>query len=88
MFANIEYKKMVNLFHILVVAPFLFYLAQKKGNVDVKIYNVLAVVAVVIAVTHSYKYMDMDIPKSLEQPKEEAPKEEAEAEMQPMEPEA
>ena len=77
MFGEIEYRKSINLVHILVVAPFLYYLAYRKGNVNPRIYTGLMVTAVVIALFHSYKLVNYGTPAPVEEaPVEEAPVEE------------
>lgn len=76
-FGEIEYRKSINLVHILVVAPFLYYLAYRKGNVNPRIYTGLMVTAVIIALFHSYKLVNYGTPAPVEEaPVEEAPVEE------------
>jgi hypothetical protein len=46
---------LVYIFHILIVAPLLFYIGYMKERVPNQVYVILMAVAVTIALYHSYK---------------------------------
>jgi hypothetical protein len=46
----------INLFHILFVAPFLFYIAYNRENTDPKAFDVLMMVSVAVFVYHAMRY--------------------------------
>ena len=49
---------LIYLFHILFVAPLLFYIGYMKENVPKQLYVVLMAMGVVIALYHSYKLVN------------------------------
>lgn len=47
---------MTNLFHILFVAPLLFYIGYFKSEVPVYIFNWLMIIAIFVLFYHSYQF--------------------------------
>lgn len=45
----------LNLFHVLIVAPTLMYIAKYKDAVDPRLYTILFYTAILLAAFHSYK---------------------------------
>ena len=50
---------LVYLFHILVIAPLLFYIGYMKEKVPSQLYVILMAMAVVIALYHSFKLVNI-----------------------------
>ena len=48
----------INLFHIFAVAPMLFYIGYNKGRVDPRIFQLLMVAGVLVALYHAKRYND------------------------------
>jgi hypothetical protein len=44
----------INLFHIFIVAPFLYYIATQKGNANPMAFTVLLYIVYSVVVFHSY----------------------------------
>ena len=48
----------VNFFHILLIAPFLMYVGIMRASLGSIIYNVLAVLGVILVLYHGWKFYD------------------------------
>jgi Mn2+/Fe2+ NRAMP family transporter len=46
----------VNLVHIVVVAPLLLYVGNKKQQTPYRVYNLLTVLGAIVLVYHGYRY--------------------------------
>lgn len=49
----------IYLFHLLVVAPFLFYIAYNKENTDPKVFDVLMMVSLGVFGYHGMRYYQL-----------------------------
>jgi Ca2+/H+ antiporter len=45
---------LINLFHIFIVAPFLYYIASQKGNANPLVFTILLYIVYGIIIFHSY----------------------------------
>jgi threonine/homoserine/homoserine lactone efflux protein len=57
MAASMNFHISLSIFHILVVAPFLFYVAFVRGQMEPWIFSLLQILGVLILIYHSYKIM-------------------------------
>lgn len=44
-----------NLFHILILAPFFYYIATQKENVDHRVYDILLISVYIMVPYHLYR---------------------------------
>ena len=48
----------INLFHVLVVAPLLFYVGYNKCDTHELVFNLLMVIAILVLLYHGYRYLN------------------------------
>uniref|UniRef100_A0A6C0KQ44 Uncharacterized protein n=1 Tax=viral metagenome TaxID=1070528 RepID=A0A6C0KQ44_9ZZZZ len=57
MAASMNFHIALSLFHVLVVAPFLLYVAFVRGQMEPWVFSLLQILGILILVYHSYKIM-------------------------------